>query len=130
MRRVLLLVTAIVLTIASPFALADVITAEQAAQHVGEVQTVRGVVVSATFAFRTKGKPTFLNLDRPYPGAIFTIVVWGSDRDKFTVPPEKAFKGQTVRVTGKITAYRGAPEIVVHDPAEIVVEIQTDPNPR
>jgi micrococcal nuclease len=130
MKRILLLAVAFVVTIAGPFAFAEVITAEQAAQHVGEIQTVRGVVASATYAFGTKGRPTFLNLDKPYPGAIFTILIWGSDREKFPVQPDKAFRGKTVRVTGKITVYRGTPEIVVHDPAQIVVEIQSDPNPR
>ena len=101
---------------------ADAITAAQAAQHVGEVQTVHGVVASATYASGTKGQPTFLNLDKPYPETIFTVVIWGSDRGKFAAPPEKALMGKTVRVTGKITAYRGAPEIVVHDPTQIVLD--------
>ena len=78
---------------------------------------MRGVVASATYATRVKGQPTFLNLDKSYPDAIFTILIWGSDRGKFAAPPEKAFMGKTVRVTGEITAYRGTPEIVVHDPA-------------
>ena len=101
---------------------ADAITAAQAAQHVGEVQTVHGVVASATYASGTKGQPTFLNLDKPYPETIFTVVIWGSDRGKFTTPPEKAFSGLTVRVTGEITAYRGTPEIVVYDPSQIIMD--------
>jgi DNA/RNA endonuclease YhcR with UshA esterase domain len=122
MKRALVLAAAFLFTYTASLVRADVITAAQAAQHVGEVQTVRGVVVSATYAPRTKGQPTFLNLDKPYPDKIFTVVNWGSDRGKFATPPETAFKGKTVRVTGKITAYRGSPEIVVHDPAQIVVE--------
>jgi hypothetical protein len=43
------------------------LTAAQAKDHVGEPATVCGVVASATFATRTKGQPTFLNLDQPYP---------------------------------------------------------------
>jgi hypothetical protein len=122
MKRILLLATAFLFTIADPFVRADVITAAQASQHMGEVQTVRGVVASATHAARAKGQPTFLNLDKPYPDAILTVVIWGSDRGNFAVPPEKAFKGKTVRVTGKITVYRGTPEIVVHDPTQIIVD--------
>jgi len=122
MKRLFLLAAAFVFTIADLSAFAGVITAEQAGQHIGEVQTVRGVVASATYAFGSKGQPTFLNLDKPYPDAIFTVLIWGSDRSKFPVPPEKAFKGKAVRVTGKITAYRGEPEIVVQDPAQIIVD--------
>ena len=121
MKRVVYLAIALLFTTTALFA-QDVITAAQAAQHVGEVRTVRGVVVSATYASRAKGQPTFLNLDKPYPNEIFTVVIWGSERGKFAAPPESAFKGKTVRVTGKITAYRGTPEIVVHDLAEIVVD--------
>ena len=120
MKRNLCLVAAAFFLLAAPLALAEVITAAQAAQHVGEVQTVRGVVVSATYALRAKGQPTFLNLDKPFPNEIFTVLIWGSDRGKFATPPEDSFKGKTVRVTGKITAYRGTPEIVVHDPGQIV----------
>jgi len=122
MKPIPLLAAAFLLVVAAPVALAGDITAAQAAQHMGEVQTVRGVVASVTYAARAKGQPTFLNLDQPYPNAIFTVVIWGSDRGKFAVAPEKAFQGKAVRVTGKITEYRGTPEIVVHDPTQIVVE--------
>ena len=121
MKRILLLATILCFALAAPFALAEEISAAQAAKHIGEVQTVRGVVVSATYAARAKGQPTFLNLDKPYPDEIFTVVIWGSDRAKFSPSPEGAFKGKTVRVTGKITEYRGTPEIVVRDPGQIVV---------
>ncbi len=53
------------------------ITARQAKDHVGEMETVCGKVVSARYASRSKGQPTFLNLDEPYPNEIFTIVIWG-----------------------------------------------------
>jgi hypothetical protein len=53
---------------------------------------------------------------------IGALLIWGSDRGKFVTPPETAFKGKTVRVTGKITAYRGTPEIVVNDPTQIIVD--------
>jgi DNA/RNA endonuclease YhcR with UshA esterase domain len=129
MKRLLPLFAAFVLTVAGPFAFAGVITAKEAAQHIGEVQTVRGVVVSARYAARSKGQPTFLNLDQPYPDTIFTVVIWGSDRAKFATPPEKAFDGKTVRVTGKITEYRGTPEIVVHDPSQIVIEGSSPDSP-
>jgi DNA/RNA endonuclease YhcR with UshA esterase domain len=122
MKTALVLAVAFLFTINASLVRADVITAAQAAQHVGEVQTVRGIVASATYSTRAKGQPTFLNLDKPYPDAIFTVVIWGSDRGKFTAPPEKAFQGKTVRVTGKITAYKGTPEIAVHDPTQIVIE--------
>src|SRR6516165_3206134 len=57
--------------------------AEDAASHVGEIGTVCGLVVSSKFAIRSKGQLTFLNLDRPHPDHVFTVVIWGKDRPKF-----------------------------------------------
>jgi antitoxin HicB len=45
-------------------------------------------VASTIFAAHSKGQPTFLNLDQPYPTHIFTALIWGSDRPKFGQPEE------------------------------------------
>ena len=99
---------------------AERITATEAKRHVGEQATVCGKVVSAHYAARSKGNPTFLNLDEPYPKQIFTILIWGSDRAKFG-DPESRYAEKQVCVTGKITNYRGAPEIVANDPTQIEI---------
>lgn len=98
------------------------ITARDAPKYLGKTETVCGKVASATHAIRSKGQPTFLNLDEPYPNQIFTVVIWGTDRAKFQDPPEKAYRGKTICVTGPITSYQGKPEIVVKDPKQIVVK--------
>jgi hypothetical protein len=59
------------------------LSAAEAKNHIGEKGTGCGKVVSTRYANRSKGQPTFLNLDKPYPNQIFTIVIWGSDREKF-----------------------------------------------
>src|SRR2546422_3385128 len=82
-------------------AYAATLTPLQAKDHVGENATVCGLVASATFAARTKGQPTFLNLDKPYPEHIFTALIWGSDRPKFG-KPEDTYKGKRICVTGII----------------------------
>ena len=97
------------------------LTAAEAKDHVGETATVCRNVVSARYAASTKGQPTFLNLDKPYPNQIFTIVIWGSNRTKFGTP-EVEYKGKRICVTGKITEYRGVPEVIANDPAQITVE--------
>jgi len=94
------------------------LTAAQAKDHVGEIATICGVVASATFAARTKGQPTFLNLDQPYPTHSFTALIWGSDRPKFG-QPEVVYKGKRMCVTGTIKVFRGIPEIVVTDPGQL-----------
>jgi len=93
-------------------------TAQEAAQHIGEKATVCGVVVSAKFAVTSRGQPTFLNLDRPYPDQVFTVVIWGADRSKFG-QPEIAFSAKQICVTGWIAAYKGRPEIIAKDPVQI-----------
>ncbi len=97
------------------------ITAREAKDHVGENQTVCGKVVSTRYASGSKGQPTFLNLDEPYPKEIFTILIWGEDRSKFGTP-ETDYRDKNVCVTGKITSYRGTPEIVATEPSQIVAQ--------
>lgn len=94
------------------------ITASEAKNHVGEKTTVCGKVVSSHFASGSKGQPTFLNLDEPYPKEIFTILIWGSDRPKFG-KPEDTYRNKDVCVSGKITSHNGRPEIVATEPSQI-----------
>jgi DNA/RNA endonuclease YhcR with UshA esterase domain len=95
---------------------------EDAYKHIGETQTVCGTVASTYYSIRSKAQPTFLNLNKPYPNQIFTIVIWGSDRPNFSQPPETMYKNCKVCVTGKITTYRNKPQIVVKDPSQIQIK--------
>jgi len=97
------------------------LSASEAKDHIGETATVCGAVVSARYAASTKGQPTFLNLDKPYPNQIFTVLIWGNNRSKFGTP-EIDYKGKRVCVAGKITEYRGTPEIVTNDPQQLRAE--------
>jgi hypothetical protein len=97
------------------------LTAAEAKDHVGENATVCGKVVSTRFADRSRGQPTFLNLDEPYPNQIFTIVIWGSDRAKFG-DPETKYREKQVCASGKNTSYRGVPEIAAHEPSQIEIQ--------
>jgi DNA/RNA endonuclease YhcR with UshA esterase domain len=63
-----------------------------------------------------------LNVGGAYPNQKFSVVIKGSNRDKFKEPPEKMFAGKTICVTGHITMYKGRPEIVVSDPKQIEVK--------
>lgn len=103
----------------APFGQAEQkLSATEAAQHIGEHATVCGAVASTRYAQRSKGQPTFLNLDQPYPNQIFTVVIWGEDRSKFGAPEEK-YTGKRVCVSGDIREYRGRPEVIATSPAQI-----------
>ncbi len=95
------------------------INPSDAQQHVGKRATVCGQVASAFYAVGSRGQPTFLNLDRPYPNAAFTAVIWGENRSKFSEPPEKRYQEKRICVTGTITTYRSLPEIVVSARSQI-----------
>lgn len=121
-RRTFLPLTVFCLTaVASASAQTKTITATEAKNHVGERATVCGKVVTSRYADRSKGEPTFLNLDEPFPRQAFTIVIWGNDRPKFG-EPENKYSDKRICVAGKITSYRGSPEIVATDPKQIKVQ--------
>jgi hypothetical protein len=92
----------------------------EAGRHVGERVTVCGKVASTHFAFHTRGQPTFINLEKPRPNEIFTIVIWGSDRAKFG-KPERDYRDKDLCVTGVVRVYRGVPEIIARKPSQISV---------
>jgi micrococcal nuclease len=97
------------------------LTTAEAKDHIGDRATVCGKVVSTHYAKNSKGEPTFLNLDEPYPREVFTILIWGSDREKFGTP-EDGYKGLQVCVTGKITSYRNRPEIAAAERGQIEIQ--------
>ncbi len=95
----------------------------EAAKYMGKQATVCGQVATVHLAMRTGGAPTFINFDKPNPDQTFTVLIWGIDRPKFPAPPESTYTaGKRVCVTGRVTDYRGKPEIIVHGPEEIRVD--------
>jgi micrococcal nuclease len=97
------------------------LSAAEAKNHIREKATVCGEVASTHYAERTKGSPTFINLDKPYPNQVFTIVIWGTDRPKFG-SPDRAYAGKQICATGVIKDFRGVPEIVAYEPSQITVQ--------
>ncbi|MGA8669927.1 MAG: hypothetical protein WB679_08625 [Terracidiphilus sp.] len=106
-----LLRPALGLRLASSGAVAHGIPATEAVKHVGENATVCGRIASEHTATSSKGTPAFINLDRPYPNQVFTLLIWGDDREHVGKVPES---GRVCGV-GTITLYRGSPEIVLRD---------------
>ncbi len=94
------------------------LTASEAKDHIGEQATVCGKVLSTRYAESSRGRPTFLNFDQPYPNQVFTLLIWGSDRSKFG-DPETSYRGKRICVTGKISDHKGVPEIVANAPSQV-----------
>jgi hypothetical protein len=97
------------------------ITPAEARKHIGEDLTVCGNVASTRYASSTGGQPTFLNLERPYPNQLLTIIIWGRNRGRFGTP-EIQYRNRRICVTGRIDDYKGTPEIEAKTPGQIVVE--------
>ena len=119
--RSLVLASATLLVLVAPAQAQKKISAAETKEHIGETATVCGTVASARYAASTKGQPTFLNLDKPYPNQVFTVLIWGENRSRFGTP-ESEYKGKRICVTGKITAYKRAAEIVASDPNQLKIE--------
>ena len=90
-----------------------------ASNYIGEDKTVCGKVVSTYYARSSNGAPTFLNLNRPYPNQVFTIVIFEENRDNFRGKPEKIYNHKNICVTGTIDEYNGIPQIVVESDYQI-----------
>jgi hypothetical protein len=89
-------------------------TAEEAAKHVGETATVTGRVDG----FHQSGKGNiFLNMGGKYPNQAFTAFIPSGSAGQFSNAQQ--YEGRTVAVSGKITLYKGKPEIIVNSPSQI-----------
>lgn len=110
-QRSRLFLLAIILLAVSAALAQKPLTATEAKDHIGEQATVCGKVVSTRYAESSRGSPTFLNFDQPYPNQVFTLVIWGSDRSKFG-DPELSYRGKRICVTGKLTSFKGVPKVV------------------
>ena len=102
----------------------DALDTDELLAHGGEMKVVEGVVVRGYYDKELKGQPTFLDFHDPYDH-YFTAVIWGEDRDKFPTEPETCYLNKSVKIKGLIETYKGAPEIILTDPAQIwVVEYE------
>jgi len=95
---------------------------EQAAAHVGEVATVCGAVVEASYLAGVQGRPTFLNFGARHPDQPFTAVIWGESRGRFDAAPERAYRGARICVAGRISEHEGVPQIEIRGPGQLRVE--------
>ena len=86
----------------------------EAIAHIGETANVVGTVVSVRTSRRGN---TFLNFGRDYPHQTFTVVLLDPNhpaREELSL-----LKGRKVSVRGQIRLYKGQPEIVIKDPAQV-----------
>jgi DNA/RNA endonuclease YhcR with UshA esterase domain len=95
------------------------ITPGDAVNHVGEIQTVCGEVGKIKIE---KLQPILINLYQQENTRNFTLVIYPSDKKKFTNPPIYSYLGKKICVKGLIKTYLNEPEIILTDPSQITIE--------
>jgi DNA/RNA endonuclease YhcR with UshA esterase domain len=109
-------VFALLLVLAAASAQAQtVVAAADAPKHVGETVTVEGTV-SAVHTDSRSGV-TFIDMGGRFPDQAFTGVVFKADAGKF--PNVESLTGKVVDITGPVHAYKGKPETILNDPAQL-----------
>jgi DNA/RNA endonuclease YhcR with UshA esterase domain len=82
--------------------------------HVGQTVTVEGAVSDV----HTVGSGvTFIDMGGRYPDNAFTAVIFAADAGKF--PNVSALNGKTVDITGPVQLYKGTPEILLNEAAQV-----------
>ncbi|APH38794.1 thermonuclease family protein [Methanohalophilus halophilus] len=95
-----------------------VISYLEAGNHIGEVKTVEGRVVST--AKNEEDGIIYLNFHEPYEG-YFTVIIWQDSWSNFPQSPDIYYEGKDVLVTGKVKDYKGTPEIEISGVSQIEI---------
>jgi hypothetical protein len=96
-------------------ALADgAIPPSEAASHVGETVTVQGTV---NRVYTSRSGAVFVDMGGQYPDNPFTGFIPPDNAPTF--PNIGAIEGEEVGITGKISLYKGRPEIILNSTDQI-----------
>lgn len=115
MRTLLLALGAVLM--AAP-ALAQAISPDEAQAHGGQTVTIKGTVSEVATAARSG--VTFIDMGGHYPDNSFAGVIYSGDAGKF--PDVGSLSGKTIEITGEVLSYKGHPQIIINDPAQIKIK--------
>lgn len=93
-----------------------------AVKHEGDSVTICTKIFGARYFENSKGAPTLLNAGAMYPEAPLTVVIFGECRAAFAHKPEAFYTDKNVNITGRITLFKGKPQIVLTKESAIVVK--------
>jgi DNA/RNA endonuclease YhcR with UshA esterase domain len=114
MKTLVLSFCAFWLTVTAALAQTATVAPADAKAHVGQTVTVEGAVSDV----HTVGTGvTFIDMGGRYPDNAFTAVIFAADAGKF--PNVSALNGKTVAITGPVQLYKGTPEILLNDAAQL-----------
>jgi micrococcal nuclease len=96
----------------------EIVGACKAKNYLGEEIIIQGKIADA---YCSKTNTIFLNFGSAYPKQCFVAVIFNSYQDKFAKNPEKYYADKTVRIKGKISEYKGKPQIILKNPEQIEI---------
>jgi len=97
------------------------ISADSAKHFVNKLVFLKGTVVDT---YITKGdKPNIiLNIDKKYPNQTMSVVIFNSNIEQFSYNPAAFLKDKKVKIKGKITMYKGKPQIILKKESDIEIQ--------
>jgi RPA family protein len=102
----------------------DTITTAKVKDYIDKEVCVIGKVVS--FKLASEGKFTnYINIDKPYPESVFTVVITNNYLEKLNIKIED-LKDKFIYVKGKITTYKNDPKQIPQIYNPISIQIKKD----
>jgi hypothetical protein len=100
---------------------AECVPYSRALEKVGEIACITGKVIEV---HTTRGGVTYLNFCRDYRDCSFSVVVLGGDARRLR--DVRVLQGREIRITGKVTQYKGKAEILWRKPEQVLVAVDED----
>lgn len=100
----------------------DTITTAKVKEYMDKEVCVLGKVVS--FKLASEGKNTnYINIDKPYPESVFTVVISNFYLEKLNIKIED-LKDKEIYIKGKITTYKNDPKQIpqIYNPISIAIK--------
>ena len=94
------------------------ITWQQAKNHIGKTVTVQAKVISA----KDIGSRTFINFSTQWKGNFCLMIPKRAYRSFPGKNPAKYLNGKSIQATGKITQFKGTPQMEIKNSSQIVLD--------
>lgn len=105
----------------------DTLSPEAAAERIGEEVMVKGKIVTTFYAEFSKGKPTFLNLEKPFPNNPIVIIIFEEQLEQLHINA-KDYRDKMVLVKGIVKQYKDEakpykykPSITIYSKEQLII---------
>jgi hypothetical protein len=90
--------------------------------HVGDSVKVCGKILTGRYLDRSETGPTLLNMGKPFPDQLLTVVIYKKDRKNFDVIPETELIDKEVCVSGVLVLYKERPQMVLYTKEQLEIK--------